>query len=105
MLEVSNYHLTNKENQFIKMGISKKQIKSFIEVEKSKTDYDLLRKNLSHYLLKNLSENVDAEYPQKIFEMGRVFELKSNQINEKEKLCIALTPGNYTEIKQVLEYL
>jgi len=105
MLEVSNYHLTNKENQFIKMGISKKQIKSFIEIEKSKTDYDLLRENLPHYLLKNLSENVDAEYPQKIFEIGKVFELKSNKIDEKEKLCIALTPGNYTEIKQILEYL
>ena len=105
MLEVSNYHLTNKENQFIKMGITKKQIKSFIEVEKSKTDYDLLRENLSHYLLKNLSENVDAEYPQKIFEIGKIFELKSNKVNEKEKLCIALTPGNYTEIKQILEYL
>jgi len=105
MLEVSNYHLTNKENQFIKMGISKKQIKSFIEVEKSKTDYDLLRENLTHYLLKNLSENVDAEYPQKIFEIGTVFELKSNKINEKEKLGIALTPSNYTEIKQILGYL
>ena len=33
MLEVSNYHLTIKKDQFEKMGISKKQEKDFIEVE------------------------------------------------------------------------
>ena len=61
MLEVSNYHLTNKKNQFKKMGISEKKAEDFIEVEDSKTDYTILRKNLSHYLLKNFSENVDTE--------------------------------------------
>ena len=100
-LEVSNYHLTNKKNQFAKMGIPEKKETGFIEIEKSKTDYNILRKNLSHYLLKNLSENVDSEYPQKIFEIGKVFE---DNI-EKEKLSIALTPGNFTELKQTLEYL
>ncbi len=104
LLECSNYHLTNKENQFIKMGINEKQIKNPLEVIDSKTDYKILRENLTHYLLTNLSENVDEEYPQKIFEIGKVFENKNN-IAEKEKLAIALTPGNFTEIKQVLEYL
>ncbi|MCF7910063.1 phenylalanine--tRNA ligase subunit beta [Candidatus Pacearchaeota archaeon] len=108
-LEVSNYHLTSKNEQFVKMGIPKSSIEKkeqFIEVEESKTNYNILRKNLSHYLLKNISENIDAEYPQKIFETGKVFELKNQiEIKEKEKLAFSVTPGNFTEIKQILQYL
>ncbi len=104
MLEVSNYHLTNRKDQFIKMGIQEKQEKEFVEVEESKTDYNILRKDLTHYLLKIISENVDSEYPQKLFEIGRVFEQK-NEIQEKEKLSGAIIPGNFTEMKQILLYL
>lgn len=105
MLEVSNYHLTNKKDQFKKVGIPEKQEKDFIEVEGSKTDYTILRKNLTSYLLKTLSKNIDSEYPQKIFEIGKIFELKNEEIIEKEYLAAAITPGNFTEIKQILEYL
>jgi len=104
MLETSNYHLTKKRDQFTKMGIPKKQEKGFVELEESKTDFTILRKDLTHYLLKILSENVDVEYPQKIFEIGKVFEQKQ-EIIETEKLSAAISPGNFTEIKQVLEYL
>ena len=105
MLEVSNYHLTKKQDQFIKMGIPENQEKNFIELEESKTDYTLLRKDLTHYLLKNFSENVDSEYPQKIYEIGKVFSLENSKIIEKENICCAIAPGNFTEIKQILEYL
>jgi phenylalanyl-tRNA synthetase beta chain len=101
MLEISNYHLTNQKDQFKKMGI---QEKDFIKVEESKTDYTILRKNLAHYLLKILSENTDSEYPQSIFEIGKVFQLNKNII-ETENLASAISPGNFTQIKQVLEYL
>ncbi len=104
ILEVSNYHLTNKEYQFEKMGVPEKQEKEFVELENSKTEFNILRKDISSFLLKNLSENVDSEYPQKIFEIGTVFELRQN-IQEKENLAIAITPGNFTEIKQILNYL
>ena len=109
LLEVSNYHLTSKNEQFTNMGIPEKQEKSFnvIEVENSKTDFKILRKDLSHYLMKNLSENIDAEYPQRIFELGKTFSIdpKTDKITEKESLAVALTPGNFTELKQTLEYL
>lgn len=107
ILEVSNYHLTTKDDQFAKMSANEKQVKGFVEIESSKTEYTILRKNLSHYLLKNLSENVDSEYPQKIFETGIIFELneKDTEIKESESLSIALTPSNSTELKQVIEYL
>ena len=104
MLEISNYHLTIKNDQFAKMGISKKQEKDFIEVEESKTEYSILRKDLAHYLLKIFSENIDSEYSQKIFEIGKVFKLEEN-ISETENLAAAFAPGNFTEIKQAIEYL
>ena len=106
LIEVSNYHLTNQEYQFKKMGISENFKKtSVIEIIDSKTDYNILRIDISHYLLKILSENIDVEYPQKIFEIGKVFEIKNDKITEKERLAVAISPGNFTEIKQILEYL
>ena len=97
ILEVSSYHLTTKEHQFKKMNA---QEENFIEVEDSKTDYSILRKNLSHFLMKILAENIDAEYPQRIFELGRIF-----MPEEKEHLALAISPGNFTESKQIIEYL
>ncbi|MBI3623299.1 phenylalanine--tRNA ligase subunit beta [Candidatus Pacearchaeota archaeon] len=105
ILEISNYHLTNKSDQFSKMGIQERQLKDFIEILESKTEYNILRKDLSHYLLKILSENVDSEYPHRIFEQGKVFGSLNNKVVEKESLSIALSPANFTEIRQALEYL
>jgi phenylalanyl-tRNA synthetase beta chain len=76
-----------------------------IEVEQSKTEYNVLRKNLTHSLLKILSENVDSEYPQKIFEIGKIFNMVSEKIVEKESLSLAIAPGNFTEVRQAIEYL
>ncbi|HUW43669.1 MAG TPA: phenylalanine--tRNA ligase subunit beta [Bacillota bacterium] len=106
MVEVSNYHLTNKKNQIEKMNLVEKQ-EEFIEVKESKTEQDILRKNLTHLLLKNFSENIDSEYPQQIFEIGKVFCIKTEKGNiiEKEMLAAAISPGNFTKIKQIFEYL
>lgn len=105
ILEISNYHLTNRRDQFTKMGLNKTQEKGFVELKESKTDYNILRKDLTHYLMKILSENVDSEYPQNIFEIGKVFQPQGDKIAEKEILSIALAPGNFTELKQSIEYL
>jgi phenylalanyl-tRNA synthetase beta chain len=83
------------------MGIPEKQEKNFIELEESKTDYNILRKDLTHYSLKIFSENVDSEYPQRIFEIGKVF----SQNSETENIALAVTPANFTEVRQILEYL
>lgn len=104
LLEVSNYHLTNKKDQFLNMGAIEKKEKDFVELKESKTEYNILRKNLSHYLLKIFSENVDSEYPQRIFEIGKIFELDTGVI-EKERVAVGISPGNFTELKQILDYL
>ncbi len=100
LLEISSYHLTKKED------LKKIGIKQGIEVLESRTEYNILRPNLLFNSLKTLSENTDAKYPQKIFELGRIFEKKDNKIIEKEKLCITISGDtDFTEIKQILDYL
>ncbi|MEM4230566.1 MAG: phenylalanine--tRNA ligase subunit beta [Candidatus Pacearchaeota archaeon] len=102
MLEISSYHLVTKDD------LKKINEKPRIEIENSKTDYSVLRPNLLCNIMKILSENIDKEYPQKIFEIGTVFspdEKSETGIKESTNLCIALAPGNFTETKQILDYL
>lgn len=108
LLETSSFHLTTKKN----IKKTDYEYKDFIEIEDSKTERDCLRVDLMTNLLQILSENSNVQYPQKIFEMGKVFSLdetgkSETKINEKENLAIALIDEkiNFTEIKQVLDYL
>ncbi len=100
LLEISSYHLIKQEES--------KQNKELLELEDSKTEYKYLRPNLFIPLLRILSENKDAEYPQKIFEIGTVFSKNSGKetgIDERTSLIIGLTPANATECKQHIDYL
>ena len=100
LLETSSFHLTNTNNQIKKMCLKEESIK----LVDSKTEYNTLRKNLLSNSLRILSENIDSEYPQDIFEIGTVFK-QENKIQEKTNLIVTKTPGYYTEIKQILQYL
>jgi len=108
LLEISTYHLSTKENQFRKIGL--KDEENLIEVTGAKTENNVLRISLLSQSIHILSENSDSSYPQKIFELGKVFYADKNfetGIGEKEQLCISLCSekANFTEIKQVLDYL
>ncbi len=120
-LETSSFHLTTKKN-IKKMHYD---FSDFIEVEESKTERDVLRIDMLTNLLQIASENSDATYPQKTFEIGRVFGRFSGVRNsegrrvggdgdgsetgvlEEERLAICLVDEsvNFTELKQVLDYL
>ena len=63
-------------------------------------------------MLRTLSENKDNEYPQNLFEIDTTFNLEEQEntetgIKEQEKLCIALAnnTANFTDIKQIWDYL
>ncbi len=102
MLEISSYHLIKQEE------VESYNLKELLELENSKTEYKYLRPNLSIPLLRILAENKDAEYPQKVFEIGTVFSKNSGKetgIDEKDHLIIGLTPANATECKQHIDYL
>jgi len=109
LLEISTYHISTKEKQFKNLNI--KEFKpEMIELEDSKTKNNILRNSLLAQSINTLSENSDAAYPQKIFELGKTFshsDSEETQIQEQEKLCISLCheKANFTEIKQILDYL
>jgi phenylalanyl-tRNA synthetase beta chain len=106
-LECSSFHLVNKKD-------TKKiyfESKDFIELEDSKTEYNALRMDLLTNLLKILSENSNCQYPQKLFEIGTIFEKEHEGktefgITEKENLAIVNCheKTNFTDIKQTLDY-
>ncbi len=102
LIETSTYHLIKEEEAKLF------KLKEKIELENSKTEYKILRPNLLIPALRILSQNKDAEYPQKIFEIGVVFsadEERETRIKESTNLIIVLTPSNFTDIKQALDYL
>lgn len=107
--EISSYHLSTKDKQFKKISIKEFKDK-IIEVLDSKTENNILRASLFANSIEFLSKNSDATYPQKIFEIGRVFYNDKNtetEIREEERLCISLCheKANFTELKQILDYL
>ncbi len=106
LIETSSYHLIKAEE----LEKSKVEEDEKIELENSKTEYKFLRPNLLIPTLRIFAENKDNEYPQKIFEIGRVFRKDPSKttetgIKESEHLIVASSPGNFTELKQILDYL
>ena len=102
-LEISTYHLIK---QYEAETLKKEER---IEVENARTDYKILRPNLLIPALRILAENKDHEYPQKIFEIGVVFEKsdrkEESKIKETRHLLIASSSGNFTTMKQILDYI
>jgi phenylalanyl-tRNA synthetase beta chain len=104
LIETSSYHLIKQEEA----EKAKLQDNEKVEVADSKTEYKLLRPNLLIPALRIFAENKDNEYPQKIFEIGAVFGRDNKAetgIKEKENLLIASSPGNFTGLKEILDYL
>ncbi len=103
MIETSSFHLINQDT-LKKINITPKELTKLTE---SKTEYQYLRPNLTTYLMKIFSENIDVEYPQEIFQIGTIFknENNQNQITEQTNLAIAQSPSNFTKTKQTLNYL
>jgi len=102
LTEISTYHLIKKqESKLFKL-------KPLIALEESKTEYKILRPNLLIPTLRILTENKNSDYPQKIFEIGTVFsedDKKETGINESQNLIVSLSPSNFTDIKQILDYI
>lgn len=102
LLEISTYHLIKQKE------VEDHNLKNCLELLDSKNEYKYLRPNLIIPMLRVMSENKDVQYPQKLFEIGRVFNKnssKENGIAEDDKIIISLSPSNATEIKKHLDYL
>ncbi len=100
LLETRNYHLVPREFQ---QRISDGEIvtlKSCVSEE-----YDSLRATLLASLLSTLRENRVHEYPQRLFEIGRVFSPADQGVEEQEQAAVVLAGEDYTAIRQVVDGL
>jgi len=103
LLETSTLHLIKKDEA----KRMRTPPQSVLEMEDSKTEYKVLRPNLLIPTLRVLSENKDVEYPQNLFEIGKVFSKTSGGLKEPTNLLLAFSHSktNFTEAKQALDYL
>jgi phenylalanyl-tRNA synthetase beta chain len=106
LLEVKNLHLLTEADMNQKMNLSKEIIK----LKNALGDYNCLRNSVLVSMLKNLSENQHNEYPQNLFEIGRIFSLDASTetgVKEKENLGMVMCEekADYTQLKQVLDWL
>jgi phenylalanyl-tRNA synthetase beta chain len=104
--EVLNYTLTNQENLFDKMSIERKTV---LEISNPKVvTMTCLRSWLLPGIIEFLSSNQSVEFPQKIFELGKVTLLddsKETKVREEEWLTAATThaTAGFSEIKSALD--
>ncbi|MBU2523319.1 MAG: phenylalanine--tRNA ligase subunit beta [Nanoarchaeota archaeon] len=100
LIEISSLHLIKHEE----LRNMKQKESEAVQLMDSKTDYKVLRNSLMIPALRTLFENKNNEYPQKIFEIGNIF-VPGRSIMEESRLLIACIPSNFTELKQMLDYL
>ena len=105
MLEVLNSSLVSNKVQSELSGMNKSNKVPRVDATKS-AEHELLRDALLPSLLKTLSHNVHEEYPQKLFEIGKIFHW-TNTVTESWSIgaVIAHNKADYTEIKSTMQGL
>ena len=104
MLESLNFSLTSAE---IEYGLFDRPSVGALGVDGPKSaEHEFLRDSLIPSLLQSLSRNVHEEYPQKIFEIGKVFHGGSTIGEDWAVAAVtAHVDAGYTEIKSYLQSL
>jgi phenylalanyl-tRNA synthetase beta chain len=103
-LEMVNFTMLDRTISSI-FNFEDKELLEKMKVKESKSkEHEFLRTNILSSLVNNLSYNVHEDYPQKVFEIGKIFSFK-NKIVEKWNLgvLIASNNSNYTEVKSIAE--
>jgi phenylalanyl-tRNA synthetase beta chain len=104
--EVLNYTLTNPENLFSKMNLEQTDA---VEISNPKlVTMTCLRNQLLPGIIEFLSVNQSVEFPQKIFELGKITlldETRETKTRDEEWLAAATshTTASFTEIKSCLD--
>jgi len=101
-MEALNSSLTSKR---ILYDNTKRDSSKIISVLDSKSlEHTILRDSLLPGLIDNLAKNIHESYPQKLFEIGTIFN-KISSVTEETHLCAVSShkDANFSEIKSVLQ--
>jgi len=107
LLETTTFNLTKKECQSILMNTRIPLVELANSISQ---EYSVLRAWVIPSLMELLGQNRHNEYPQNIFCFGTIFkknEKEETGIEENERLAVVLCSDStdYTQIKQVADYL
>lgn len=106
LLECYSYVISNEKDQNNNMMLENNLV--FL-ANSLNQDYNSLRYSIIPNLLKILSENQHNEYPQNLFEIGKVFRKGISETNviEDDKVSVVLchNKSDFTQIKQILDSL
>ncbi|MBS3167085.1 phenylalanine--tRNA ligase subunit beta [Candidatus Woesearchaeota archaeon] len=105
-VETNNFNISSKE---IMQNKTLSNLEC-IELENAlNQDYNVLRSWIIPCLMQVLKDNKHNDYPQKIFEIGRVFKKGESEtgVLETERMGVAICSqtANFTEIRQILDAL
>ena len=103
MIEVVNFILVSRKINYLLMGIAEPD--NLMTAEKTKSiEHEVLRESLIPSLILTLSHNIHEDYPQRLFEVGKVFE-RRDRIKEYWNLgvVVAHSKANYTEGKSIVQ--
>jgi phenylalanyl-tRNA synthetase beta chain len=84
------------------------QNSNLVSIENSKNfDPEVLRNSIIPSMMMTLSKNIHEKYPQKLFEIGKTFQIEDSRLKEEWSLGVVMAHNDtdYTEIKSVLESL
>lgn len=106
LLETHTYNLSNNEDQNERMLSKHKLVKLSNSVS---AEYSCLRASIIPSIMDVLSRNKHREYPQNLYNIGKVFSTGESEtgVIETETLAVVLCheKADYTHVRQVIEYL
>jgi phenylalanyl-tRNA synthetase beta chain len=106
LIENINFSLSSRkvEQELMNSNSSNNNILTVHDPKSS--EHQILRSSLLPSLLNSLSHNIHEEYPQRLFEIGKVFSLSKNPL-ENWNVCavVAHDSADYTEIKSIVQTL
>jgi phenylalanyl-tRNA synthetase beta chain len=103
MIELMTFELTDENSLFSNF---QRPSASKVTVQNPKSaDHSILRDALIPSLMASLSGNVKSDYPQRVFEIGKVYSRSDDGVREAWHLgcLIAHTNASYTEAKMFME--
>jgi phenylalanyl-tRNA synthetase beta chain len=103
ILEVVNFNLVSRKIHYQFMDIPEHNHMLTAEETKS-LEHEILRESLIPSLMQSLSHNIHEEYPQKLFEVGKVFHyIDSIQEYWNMGIVVAHSKASYTEAKSIVQ--
>ena len=103
MLELMTFELVDEESLYAKFG--RPSDDKIIVHEPRSLEHSVLRDSLIPNLMTALSSNMKSDYPQRVFEIGRVFTRTGAGVSEAWHLgcLVAHSQATYSEAKMYLE--